>query len=396
MDEIQGTKLPVGQLAALALVRTLDYYDGPRLQLWRSRTGQFYLAWWFDEDSIAQRWIYLPVSKPRLLDITSGVIPSRRAIDEPEDGYIYVVDADTTAGTIVNVVQTVSASLDQDALPFAEARYTFPLMPEVYGFAVNERGHMLVAHLTHHEEASDLVPVRTLSVFAGAIQRLLDAIGQALSGKPTSRGSIPAETLAKTRFNAFAAQPSSLSIYFQSAEGDDLLGESLVRTSLDSLLGLLEAGHEPDPLMGQLRKLGSRVSKNYGDLLGIIASSTDSATTGWADYLHARYREVRLSSNEASAIQAIVEQESVKEAEVLRIHGRLIMGSVRTLRFEIEDGSTGERLSGTVDDLVRSGLDAVRLGASCEAVLEPRIEVSVVTGDEKTMYVLRQISPRHS
>ncbi len=99
------------------LDEVLQYYDGPRLMLRRSDIGQLYLAWWNDADGSTDRWLYLPLSESRLWDLLVGEIPCRDALEDPEDGYLLVIDA---AGDIDDVVQTIvtnASALPTDSLP---------------------------------------------------------------------------------------------------------------------------------------------------------------------------------------------------------------------------------------------------------------------------------------
>ena len=117
----------------------LDYYDGPRLLLRGSEDGRLFLAWWHDDDGAVERWIYLPVSEPRLRAILSGEVTVRASLDNPEDGYVLVVDVDWDDDAATHTVKTTTAALPQDALPHGDVRLAIP-MPEGIGDAVGEKG----------------------------------------------------------------------------------------------------------------------------------------------------------------------------------------------------------------------------------------------------------------
>ena len=105
----------------------LVYYDGPRLMLQGCEDGQLYLAWWHDDDGAVERWIYLPVSVERLRAILSGKMTDRYAMDNPEDGYILVVDVDWDNDAAMRTVKTTTAALPQDALPHPDVRLDIPM-----------------------------------------------------------------------------------------------------------------------------------------------------------------------------------------------------------------------------------------------------------------------------
>ncbi len=129
LPEIEGAKLPNFPWNAFVFERVLEYYDGPRLLLQRSQAGQLYLAWWNDADESIDRWIYLPVSEPRLRDILSGSVSALDALSNPADGNLLVVDIDADIQTIVTTV----ASLPQDSLPLEWSKLSISMPEEISG-----------------------------------------------------------------------------------------------------------------------------------------------------------------------------------------------------------------------------------------------------------------------
>ena len=131
LPEIAGTSIPNPMWGGFSFERVLDYYDGPRLLLQRSLAGQLFLAWWSDSDASADRWVYLPLSEHRLASILSGEIPALEGLNNPEDGYIFVVDIDADTDSIVRTVMTTATALSDDTLPRPEARLDIPMPEEV-------------------------------------------------------------------------------------------------------------------------------------------------------------------------------------------------------------------------------------------------------------------------
>ena len=131
LPEIQGAKLRNFPWNAFVLDLVLDYYDGPRILLQRSKAGQLYLAWWNDEDDDTDRWLYLPLSEERLHEVLSGSIPALDALNNPEDGNLLVVDIDVNTDTVARAVATTAAALPQDSLPLEWVRLDMPVPAEV-------------------------------------------------------------------------------------------------------------------------------------------------------------------------------------------------------------------------------------------------------------------------
>ena len=131
LSEIVGTQLPNAPWGDLTLDVVLDYYDGPRLLLRRTQSGQLFLAWWSDSDESIERWIYLPVSESRLHQILAGEVPSFDALNDPEDGFLYVVDTDMRTESDVRTIMTDASALPRDAMPLQGARLSIPVPAEV-------------------------------------------------------------------------------------------------------------------------------------------------------------------------------------------------------------------------------------------------------------------------
>jgi len=100
----------------------LSYYDGPRVVLQKDALGKLYIGWWNDEDDERERWVYVGVSPSRLRMILDGNVPSREAIENPEEGYVIVCDVDFGDEGAVRAVAANPASVPPSSLPLAGSR----------------------------------------------------------------------------------------------------------------------------------------------------------------------------------------------------------------------------------------------------------------------------------
>ena len=117
LTKIKGTKIPAPIWSQQSPSIVLRYYDGPRLLLQRSLTGQLFLAWWRDSDDHTDRWLYLPLSEKRLRAVLSGKITTLEALRNPEDNFLYVVDIDIENDAPVHTIMTTPETLPKDTLP---------------------------------------------------------------------------------------------------------------------------------------------------------------------------------------------------------------------------------------------------------------------------------------
>lgn len=392
LPDILGNILELHPFGAFEVDYTLIFYDGPKMRLRRTMAGQYYLAWWTDEDENYERWIYLPVSESRLKGIMSGGITADEALNEPEDGYLFVADLDVMSGEIRKVIQTNADSLPTETLPDPDSTLYIELPEELSLLPRRDRVHVLNVRIQGAEsEKTQRYGSKVVGQFLGNLQRLLDAIGQAKTGQPTARGVIPTGIQQGTQFNLLAGYTGSFGMILESEKTDDLLGESLAKDSLASLFDLMDAGSSPEDLTEQLTTLQARVAKNYGDLLGTIEASNHSVSFSWLEPTDSRPRIKKLDHEDARNILAQIEAVSTKIDRNLEIECRFNMGSVRTYRFELEDSITGDRFSGIVDELALDQLSKIPLGSHCRATLQPNLEVNSATGDERVTYTLLAI-----
>lgn len=131
LPQMQGLNLLIPLWSGFSFDRVLQYYDGPRLLLRKSKAGQLFLAWWCDSDETTDRWIYLPVSESRICTILSGEIPDLEALQNPEDGHLFVVDIDGDSEFIVQTVMTNANLLPPEALPSPKVRLSIPMPEEI-------------------------------------------------------------------------------------------------------------------------------------------------------------------------------------------------------------------------------------------------------------------------
>ena len=393
MWEPQGYRLPRAPWNQFSLDRVLLEFDGPRLILRRSEAGQLYLAWWSDTQDSIERWIYLPVSSSRLHTILSGGMPTLEALNRPEDGYILLVEENTATDGVLNIYMTDAESIPLEVLPLPNSRLNLDIPDDINSVPMQDRAHLIDIALESSPVQAGRVGARVLGQLIGNIQRLVDALGQAAAGNPTSRGSIPAEILQQTQLDVVSSYAGSFGVRLETHSQDDVLGESLGRIAIGSLFELLEAGSDLDKLTVQLQRLRGRVARSYEDFLGTMETSLPSTTIRWVQRWQPRYRRVSLTSQLARDIRIQVQDVHTSIEETFTLYGRLMMGNLLTGHFELVGGEPEDRISGIVSEDAEVQIQAVTLGSSCKAVLSPQIEISTTTGEQHTTYTLMEIEP---
>ncbi len=390
LPEIEGAKFPNFPWNSFVFERVLEYYDGPRLLLQRSQAGQLYLAWWNDADESIDRWIYLPVSEQRLREILSGSVSALDALSNPEDGNLLVVDIDVGIDSVIQAIVTTAGSLPQDSLPLEWSKLDIPMPEEINGAPTRERSHLLDLRI---EGQVGQVAADVASRLVGNLQRLLDAIGQALSAAPTSKGPIPNSIKEQTRLNFAGTYASSLGLRLEAHRQDSPLGESLARSSLEGLFGLLEEDQRTSEPAFQRRIWTSRVIANYINFLSAIESSSYPASLRWNQRGKDETHEVRITPGSAESMKSTIRAATDEIQEDLYLEGVIVAGNIRTKWFQFTATGSGDNFSGRIHRDATSQVDHIPLGSACLVILKPNLQINQLTGEEKTTYTLHSIRP---
>lgn len=109
-------------------IADLIYFEGPLLSHYVSSKGDDYLFYWVDKDAQDNRWLVLRVSLSSLQKYMAKDMSLRELIDNPNDGYLYLVDVDNDIHYHdVKLVQP--ADLPEEYLPAADSYYEFEPIP---------------------------------------------------------------------------------------------------------------------------------------------------------------------------------------------------------------------------------------------------------------------------
>lgn len=74
-------------------VACISYYDGEITSVYRGN-GERYIVAWTDSDERSHRWCVARVSRDRLLAFARGEVSLGDVFRSPEDGHVFIVDAD--------------------------------------------------------------------------------------------------------------------------------------------------------------------------------------------------------------------------------------------------------------------------------------------------------------
>ena len=385
LPEIEGARISTFPWNAFVFKQVLEYYDGPRLLLQRSRAGQLYLAWWNDAEGAVDRWIYLPVGESRLHDILSGRLTVLDALRDPEDGSLVVVDVDVGTSAVIQSIVTTAAALPQDLLPLEYSRLNIPFPEEFASGPTRERVHRLDVRIDGKvgETSADVV-----SRLVGNIQRLLDAIGQAVLTTPTSQGPVPNYIKQQTRLNLVGTYAGSLGLHLETDIQDNLMGDSLARSSLEGLFGLLEGDQSVLQSAEYQRFWSSRVAANYKNLLSTVETSSQAASLFWNQHGGEEIQEFKITPDFAKNQKRMVETIT---KENLHLEGIFEAGNIRTRWFRFLARGYSESFGGRILRTSTIDVNHISLGYPCRVIVEPNLQVNQAIGEEKTTYTFLSV-----
>lgn len=352
------------------------------------------MAWWLNGDETTQRWVYLPVSDDRLLEIGKGNLAPRTALETPEDGHIYVVDLSSATNELQQVSQTNVRFMQEASLPSPDATVTLPNIELVLAsLGRTDRLHLLQVSLEEPSYEAGSIGARSLGRFVSTFQNLLDAVSQSVEGIATSRAPIPTWLLASTELEVIASRRGSFSIVMQA--DPDRSDVELLDRSLSSLLDLFApASAEGAPgLLLPARAFESRIRRHYSELLALVHAHLDSVSIAWSSPLEPVVRQVELLPDLAGAILEALDESPESKRSLLTARGRLVMLNLRTNRFRL-DALEGMSFTGDIVPALARTLIGYRVGVRYTVELQVDTHFPRAVGGPPTdYYTLTRITP---
>lgn len=240
------------------------------------------------------------------------------------------------------------------------------------------------------------VPATLLGRLVSAWQDLVDALGQAISGNPTSRGRIPTTLRERTQLDVVALVPGSFVIQLAPHldRSEDMPPDperELIDSALAAFSDLVAAGVDHDLLEDRLRRLKSRVAGHYAALLETVRSSgfslqVASRSTGRST----SYSVISLDPGFASALRATLLRLEESVSQEIEFIGVLTGANLRTLQFELDLGEEGI-ISGRVAADREHLLHAAVIGETYVVTVVERTATQAATGETSVQHELRSI-----
>jgi hypothetical protein len=243
--------------------------------------------------------------------------------------------------------------------------------------------------------------VRTLAPF----QRSVSAIGQALSGGPTSQGTVAGITIDRTAMRLVDVVPGSFAAALtgpaiveeeQLELGDEPDARSLFQQSIERLFDVLSASQRlegfEDAILDEVAELGTRVTKHVDDLAQAAARNDAPTAFIWRAPQRPE-RRLSLAQGEATRLHDVVTALESAESEPFDITGTLKAGDLLAHSFKIvADDAEGTIYSGRMAPAIADRMVADFFDKPCTATLRALVTRNTVSGKETTRYVLERFT----
>ena len=182
----------------------------------------------------------------------------------------------------------------------------------------------------------------------------------------------------------------SFDIRLASTETVDLFSNSDFGDAIEEFLKLLNAGSNQDQLKTLLRRLKSRVARNYTQFLKSLSESVRDTKFTWASPNPARGGTAYLSELQMREAIEILQKLQEEETSTFTITGTLTGAFLSSKRFEIE--TTEKTYTGDIADEAIETVKNATLSQNYTATIQEIIKRSEITDEIiKTEYQLTSL-----
>jgi hypothetical protein len=401
-------------LGTLTIIEVYEYYDIPCLFACKNAMGYIFLAVWIDSKKEIDTWLYVPMSLAKFKSTRSGEIELRNAFLDAEDSFVFEVKILRDSSSADEVRAISCESLTNEQLPMSGEYLDHGNEP----CSIFEKQDIAEIAVQKNREILDLAfefpninpmeaPASNLGILLKSFQNLIDAIGQAKDGTPTTQGKIPSKITNRTELTVIGTFAGSFGIELASSPSSqpnmNLFEDSLARDSIEKILELVKLSNDSkgnkEALRKQLFELKSRAASGYSEFLENLLSAKAKFRINWGSTKSEKGGSAELPLTSARSALRIAQETSEENEKQYQVTAKLIGGNVRTRQFEILDFHANKTYSGRILDEALSATNKATLNELYVATIREVIERSPITAEGKVKYklaALRRLSAEES
>lgn len=378
---------------------TFISYDGPKMFTAHSLTDQAYLALMVQEDSDEDVWLYLPVSKSRLVMIRSGGVTLNEAFRRAE-GIVYEVHLPYSGSQNASASPVTALSLLEEWLPLAGLGLDLPT--NTLPAAKSDNEIELLAHqeirtrLRIEVELSgvlrDEAPTRKIAELLLATQDVYDNIGLTVLERTVApRKRIPLDVIQQMQSEVVGLAAASFMIELASTTLDYVTGKSTFAKVTETLLTLLDPALRTESLIEELKTLQLRGAKSFRNFVdGLVKTEGDVSIVGAGMSFAVIRRD--LPQEGLQSLKNILHKLVPDNGYEIKGRMRLFSGNVDNRKFGLNDQSQDKFYKGDVSEAASRELDHAELGELYDVVISVKSSSDEAMGEKLPTYTLEQLS----
>ena len=386
--------LNIPELGELEIVEIYDYYNVPILFSCRNSASYLYIVIFADHLPEYEMWLYAEVSPMRLNRIRSGVVNLHDAFAEPETGRLLKAMIPHSNSDEFESGYVTPDQLHSDVFPPISKYLNIgdtPLFSQTNLVAIAKSlGREIVGlNFNSTEEYSSEAPILPLGETLTRLQNVINTIGMVRSKSKQ----INEEIRNSMQLSILASQPGSFDIQLASKKENTIpIGDirSIQRETISEFFNLLRSKDRESDLKDMLKRLQSRVAKEYKKFLTSLSESGADIIFSWASPKSDEQETVSLSKDEIPKLIESLQLFQPEQGKSFTVLGELIGLSLSRRRFEIKTENKtykGFILKGA-DSSIRNATISRRYEAKIEEILNRSEATDEVV---KTEYLLQKL-----
>jgi hypothetical protein len=390
--EAATSYMTIDLLGNIYMKEEIIYYDKPLTFTCTNDIGSLFLASCTELDVI-EKWLFLPVSEARLIQILRGGISAYNAFKSPELKFLWEVNIkanDYSNGEAKKILPTVL--LDED-LPDEDivfdilAEETFTLKNDerkkIVEDAIKERREIFDLSIESKESHVHEIEAAFLGKVLEGTQNIVNIIGH----KKGFNAKVPKHIREQNKLIYTGEYAASFGFRLKSHNLTNILNESELQDNLSIFMNLLEAKADTEKITEILKGLNPAVVIHYRNFLYLLKKESVSIKT----YCAFPNEEYRILEN---TLQDITESLNALESNIKEItkedifHGEIVAidTTSRTFKFISDDEET---INGVINKKLNP--EEYRLPKNANVKLKVTIQLNGYTGQEKIEYELLEL-----
>ncbi len=332
--------LNIPELGELEIVEIYDYFNVPILFSCRNSVSHLYIVIFADHSPEYETWLYVEVSLMRLNLIRSGKVNLHDAFAKPEMGRLLKAMIPHSSSAEFNSEYVTPDQLHSDVFPPVDEYLNLGDTPpfsetNLVEIAKSSGREIIGLNFNSIEEYSSEAPILPLGKILTCLQNVINTIRMVRSESKQ----INKEIRNSMQLSILTIQSGSFDIKlaFKKEKTPPIKDiPSIQGDTVSEFLNLLRSKDSESDLKGILKRLQSRVAKEYKKLLTSLSESGADTTFSWASPRSDEQETVSLSKNEIPKLIGILQTFQEEQETPLTVTGELIGISLNSRKFEIQ------------------------------------------------------------